>query len=98
MAPPTAQVSELELSVVTLQRREKRLRAILSSAFTSRESRLTAREELETVLDRTAAADDELQLLDCRKENPADCEADSRERVSLLRRPGAILKRRFRAK
>lgn len=98
MAPPTAQVAELELSVTRLERREKRLRAILSSALTSHESRRTAREELETVLDSTLAADNELLLLDCQKENEAGCEQNPQERMSSLRRPRAILKRRFIAK
>ena len=54
------QVDELESSVARLYQREKRLRAVLSSAFTSRENRRDARDELESVLDETNTTENEL--------------------------------------
>jgi hypothetical protein len=95
MAPPSAQVAELELSVVGLQQREKRLRAVLSSAFTSRESRRTAREELESLLDKTEAAEDELLLLASPVGIGSGGEKTSEEPVS-GHQPRSILRRRFR--
>jgi hypothetical protein len=101
----STQVAELELSVARLQQREKRLRAVLSSAFTSRESRRDAREELETLLDKTEAADDELQLLgsnggshdgSSHDGNGAQDRVDPEERANSHRGPRTILRRRFR--
>lgn len=57
-------IGELEIMVASLQQREKRLRAVLSSAFTSNESRRDARTELESLLNMTEAAEDELMLLE----------------------------------
>jgi hypothetical protein len=95
MAPPSAQVAELELSVVRLQQREKRLRAVLSSAFTSRENRRDAREELETLLDKAVAAEDELQLLASPEGIGSGSEKTSEEPVS-GHQPRSLLRRRFK--
>ena len=53
-------VAELEDTVARLEQREKRMRAVLSSAFTSRENRREAREELESLLQKTDQVQDEL--------------------------------------
>jgi hypothetical protein len=57
-------VAELEVTSARLQQREKRLRAVLKSAFTGDESRRDAREELESLLNKTDEVEDELLLLE----------------------------------
>ena len=65
MTPEQSQrVAELEVTVALLEQREKRLRAVISSAFTSRADLRNAREELESLLDRTEEVEDELLLLE----------------------------------
>lgn len=96
----STQVAELELSVARFQQREKRLRAVLSSAFTSRESRRDAREELETLLDNAVAAEDKLQLLGLNGGSPdghgAQDRVESEAPANSNHRPRSILRRRFR--
>jgi hypothetical protein len=89
-------VAELELSVARLHQREKRLRAVLSSAFTSPESRLDAREELESLLDKTVAAEDELQLLDSPAGDGILHSENQQARSEFHHQPRMLLKRRFR--
>jgi hypothetical protein len=53
-------VAELEATIARLEQREKRLRAVFSSAFTDHERRRDAREELESLLNEIVAVEDEL--------------------------------------
>ena len=89
------QVVELELSVARLHQREKRLRAVLSSAFTSRQNRLDAREELEVVLNKTEASEDELLLLDSADGVRARDREEPAARASACCQSRGILGRRF---
>ena len=57
-------VARLEVTIARLEQREKRLRAVFKSAFTSRESRYDAREELESLLNKTEEVEDELLRLE----------------------------------
>jgi hypothetical protein len=57
-------VAELEVTVARLEQREKRLRAVLASAFTSHENRSDAREKLASLLNSTEEVEDELLLLE----------------------------------
>jgi hypothetical protein len=57
-------VAELEGTAARLQQRERRLRAVLKSAFTGKESRRDARQELESLLNKTDEVEDELLLLE----------------------------------
>jgi hypothetical protein len=57
-------VAELEVSTARLEQREKRLRAAVSSAFTSDEIRRDARDELESLLHKQQELEDELLLLE----------------------------------
>lgn len=57
-------VAELEATIARLEQREKRLRAVLSSAFTDHERRRDARAELESLLNEIEEVEDALQLLE----------------------------------
>jgi hypothetical protein len=92
----STQVAELELSVARLAQREKRLRAVLSSSFTSRENRRDAREELEVLLDKSVAADDELLLLGLHDGKAAPDPVASEEQADSSHRPRSLLRRRFK--
>jgi hypothetical protein len=63
-------VAELEGTIASLGQRERRLRAVLSSALTSDDSRRDAREELESLLNMTDEVEDELLLLESPAETP----------------------------
>ena len=86
-------VAELEALVVGFQQREKRLRAVLSSGFTSRESRRDARVELESLLNTSEDVEDELLLL----ESPGGRSPEKLGKTSAFVLPPikATLRRRF---
>jgi hypothetical protein len=88
-------VEELEDTVACLEQREKWLRAILSSAFTSLENRRDAREELESLLDKTDEVEGQLLLLESSDESGGH-RTDSEERLHACRQARTILRRRFR--
>ena len=82
-------IDELEGTVSHLQRREKHLRRVISSAFTHHETRRDAREELESVLDKSEQTEQELMLL----QRPGGSEMP--QKPSVCRHPKTILSRRF---
>jgi hypothetical protein len=82
-------IDELETLVAHLHQREKWLRAVLSSALTSHESRTNAREELESLLDKSEEAEDELMLL----ASPAGVE--EHQKKSSVQRPHCCRQERF---
>jgi predicted nucleic acid-binding Zn-ribbon protein len=95
MAEQTQQIADLEGTVTSLERREKRLRAILSSFMTSNERRHSAREELESLLDQSEQAEEKLSLLQF-TDGVEKYQQDSAEnRAGSCRQPRTILSNRF---
>lgn len=89
MAESTNQrIDELEGTVSHLQRREKHLRRVISSAFAHHDSRRDAREELESLLNQSEETEQELMLL---QSNGTTAEPQK----LIACRPRTILHRRF---
>lgn len=88
-------IDELETLVAHLHQREKWLRAVLSSALTSRESRSNAREELESLLDKSEEAEDELMILAWPVRDEEHQQKSSVQRPHSCRQERFILRCRF---
>lgn len=88
MAESTNQrIAELEGTVSNLQRRERHLRRVISSAFAHYDSRRVAREELEFLLNESEETEQELMLLQ------NDGVAEPQKLIAC--RPKTVLFRRF---
>ena len=88
-------IAELEVTVSSLEQRERYLHAVLSSAWTSRENRSDAREELESLLDKSDEAEHELTSLQTPRGVVEHRQEPSGNRVNLCRQPRGLLRRRF---
>jgi hypothetical protein len=62
--PRKQAIAELETTLVTLHRREMRLRSVVSSPVVSPENRKDAREALEAILDETREIQDRVLKLE----------------------------------
>jgi hypothetical protein len=82
-------IAELEGTVSKLQRREKHLRRVISSAFAQIETRRDAREELESIIDKSDETEHELMLL----QDPNN--GAEPQKFTVCRHPKTILRRRF---